>query len=363
MIYQILIDRFNGGWKVPPRNSNEYLGGTLRGITEKLDYIKSLGTTSIWLSPFFRNAAYHGYHTVDYENIDPHFGSWEDLADLIISAHQKEICVIADFVPNHCHISHPFFLDAVNNPQKSKYRDWFYFKNSQSSKCLHFLNYSELVKFNLDNPATKDYFIKVGEHLTNIGIDGFRIDHALGISMAFLKAFRQRMHEINPNTIVFGEVWPFNIQRRYYNTLRFRSFWRKCFCWFWGFNQETIQLDYSDSLDAVLDFEFHRLLLHEVKNGRRLLNNERLKLKLQKHFSHYQSGLQVIPFLDNHDTNRFLFYCNGDDSLLEEGVEMLKESGKEYVIYYGTECRMCNKTTIFDAEPYADILVREPMKW
>ncbi len=364
MIYQILIDRFNGEWTIPPHNANEYLGGNLQGIKEKLDYIKSLGTTYIWLSPFFKNEAYHGYHTTDYEEIDPHFGTWADLADLIASAHQKDIRVIADFVPNHCHIKHPFFQDAINNPTTSKYRKWFFFKDEQSPKCLHFLGYMELAKFNLDNPATRDYFIKVGEKLTSIGIDGFRIDHALGIPMSFLQLFRQKMHQQNPNTIVMGEVWPFNIQRRYFNTLHFRSFWRKCSCWLFGFKQESIQLDYCGSLDAVLDFEFQRLLINEVKAGRRLENNEELHHKLKKHFSRYPSdSFQVIPFIDNHDTNRFLFYCKGNEALLDEALELMKQSGKEFAIYYGTERRMCNHRTIFNAEPFADLIVREPMEW
>ena len=364
MIYQILIDRFNGGWTIPPQNANKFLGGTLLGIKDKLDYIKSLGATYIWLSPFFKNDAYHGYHTTDYEQIDSHFGTWEDLSNLIAAAHQKNIHVIVDIVPNHCHIKHPFFQDAITNPTTSKYRKWFYFKNKKTSECLHFLGYSNLPKFNLENPETKDYFIKVGERLTNIGIDGFRIDHALGIPMTFLRSFRDRMHELNPKTIVIGEVWAYNIQRRYYKTLRFRSFWRKCYYWLFGFNQESIQLDYYGSLDAVLDFEFQRLLLDEIKVGKRLEHNKELNYNLKKHFSRYPSNsFQVIPFIDNHDTNRFLFYCKGDQTLKTEAVGLLEKTGKQFVIYYGTECNMCNDKTIFNNEPYADLLVREPMKW
>ena len=56
MIYQILIDRFNGGWSKAPENTKQFVGGTIQGITDKLDYIHSLGATAIWLSPFFANA-------------------------------------------------------------------------------------------------------------------------------------------------------------------------------------------------------------------------------------------------------------------------------------------------------------------
>lgn len=364
MIYQILIDRFNGGWTAPPKNENAFLGGTLLGIRDKLDYIKSLGATYIWLSPFFKTDAYHGYHITDYEEIDPHFGTWHDLNELINSAHDKGIRVIADFVPNHCHYNHPFFQDAIRNPSTSIYRDWFYFKDKKSSDCLHFCDYPELQKFNLENPTVANYFLKVGEKLSNIGIDGFRIDHALGIPFSFLRLFRNRMHELNPQTIVIGEVWAWNISHRFFYTLRFRSFWKKCYYWMFGFDQEQVQMDYYDSLDAVLDFEFRNILLSEIKEGKRLVNNERLKRKIEKHFSRYSSiDFQVIPFLDNHDTDRFLFNCDGDCSLLKEAEKILKESGKLFSYYYGTECNMNNKSTIFNAEPYADLRVREPMAW
>ena len=364
MIYQILIDRFNGAWTMPPHYSTKYLGGNLLGVREKLDYIKGRGATSILLSPFFQNEAYHGYHITNYEMVDPSFGSTEDLKELIRDAHQRDIRVIADFVPNHCHVRHPFFQDAISNPSSSKYRSWFYFNNNHSADCLHFCDYSDLPKFNLDNPETKDYFIHVGEELIKMGIDGLRIDHALGVPMTFLQELRKRMRELNPKVIILGEVWAYNIQRRYFKTLRFRSFWRKCFYWIFGINQETLQLDYKESLDAVLDFEFQRLLVNEVKAGKRLVGNKKLEQKLKEHFSRYPSeSFQVIPFIDNHDTDRFLFHCNGDKTLLEEALELLKKTGKEYVVYYGTEQGMSNQRTIMNAEPYADLMVREPMDW
>lgn len=370
MIYQILIDRFNGGWTVPPQNANNFLGGNIYGIIDKLDDIKALGATSIWLSPFFKSQAYHGYHITNYELLDFHFAketdlSYEknDLKVLIDSAHKTGIKIIADFVPNHCHYNHPFFQDAINNPKTSKYRDWFYFKSPNSSECLHFLGYNELQKFNLDNPETKNYFINIGEKLSNLGVDGFRIDHVLGIPKHFLKSFKEKMHELNPNTFVFGEVWPYGIQRRYFNTLRFSSIWKQLHYWIFGFNQEAIQLEYSDVLDAVLDFEFLNILLSELKAGRRIKNNEVLQCKLERHFSSYSDSFKTIPFLDNHDTNRFLYYCNGDRTLLEEALELLRQLGKEYVIYYGTERDMCNKESVFNGDPYADLRVREPMSW
>lgn len=370
MIYQILIDRFNGGWSKAPENTIQFVGGTIQGITDKLDYIHSLGATAIWLSPFFANAenGYHGYHTVDYERIDPHFGTWKDLKNLIDTAHGKGMKVIADFVPNHCHIDHPFFQDALKRRKDSPYRNWFYFRSDHSDEYVYFLQYRDLAKFNLDNPATAEYLIQVGEKLTKYGIDAFRIDHAAGIPMSFLRAFRDRMHALNPDTSVFGEVWGFGVARKYFYTLRFKDTWHKLFYYLFGLRQECLQLDYNGVIDGILDFQFRNILISELKAGRRLLNNAHLDRKLKKHFSRYPSrSFRPYLFLDNHDTNRFLFYCHDDKTLLQEAIEVMKhyaqEYGLEYIIYYGTECGMTNTLTIENAEPYADMRVREPMNW
>ena len=95
-IYHLLIDRFNGGWQVPPKSengrmdlNNVFCGGNLQGVIEKLDYIKDLGFTAIMLSPIFKSANYHGYHTLNFEEVDPHFGSWEDYQKLLDQAHDK----------------------------------------------------------------------------------------------------------------------------------------------------------------------------------------------------------------------------------------------------------------------------------
>ena len=77
VIYQVFIDRFNGVRK--ERNSNEFLGGNLRGVTEKLDYLEGLGINVIWLSPFCESLSYHGYHVTDFGKVDPHFGVLDDL--------------------------------------------------------------------------------------------------------------------------------------------------------------------------------------------------------------------------------------------------------------------------------------------
>ena len=175
---------------------------------------------------------------------------------------------------------------------------------------------------------------------------------------------RQEMHACKRDPVVFGEAWPYGVTRRYFSTLFFRSPLRRVFYTLFGIGQDAVQRDYYGVLDGVLDFEFRNILLREIRAGRRLANNRRLRHRLLNHFSFYeQNGLETCLFLDNHDTDRFLFDCGGDKTLLEEAINLMKYSGKPYLIYYGTECGMQNDRTIFHAEPYADLRVRQPMDW
>jgi len=126
VIYHILIDRFAGfkssdNWEKP-----EFLGGTIKGIIEKFDYLQDLGVNTIWISPFYKTSEYHGYHITDFYQVDPHFGTTNDIKKLIKIVHNHDMHIIADFVPNHCSNRHPYFQEAQLN-KNSEYRNWFYF--------------------------------------------------------------------------------------------------------------------------------------------------------------------------------------------------------------------------------------------
>ena len=115
-IYFLLVDRFHDGKDRKPPTTTErssgsgssdqlkdFVGGTLKGIRNQLNYIANLGCTAIWLSPVFENNehAYHGYSIQNYLDIDPHFGTKQDLIDLVEAAHQRDMRVILDVVINH----------------------------------------------------------------------------------------------------------------------------------------------------------------------------------------------------------------------------------------------------------------------
>jgi len=364
-IYHLLIDRFNGGWQTPPASENVFCGGTLRGVTEKLDYIRDLGFTAIMLSPIFRTANYHGYHTLDFEDVDPHFGTWDDYHQLLDQAHAKGLRIICDFVPNHCWYQAPVFRESliVNG---GKHRDWFFFPKENCDEFVSFLGFGDLPKFNLTNPEVVQFMINKAELLARMGVDAFRIDHALGQPHSFLKSLRKSLQAIRSDIVVFGEVWAQGIGPQLAGQLYFKT--QSRLDEFMEqetrpFSQDSLQADYVGTLDGVLDFAYRDILLEEIRAGRGIRGNKTLRGKIADHFASYPEDFKLVLFLDNHDTDRFLFDCNNDVSLLQEALDLTMELPRPFSFLYGTEQLMTISSTIFNAEPYADLRVRNCMDW
>ena len=364
-IYHLLIDRFNGGWQTPPKSENVFCGGNLQGVINKLDYIKELGFNAVMLSPIFKTANYHGYHTLNFDEVDPHYGTWEDYQQLLDLAHDKGMRIICDFVPNHCWYQAPIF-EASLLKNGGKHRDWFWYKNDDSDEFVSFLGFGDLPKFNLTNPEVASFMIETAEKLVRMGVDAFRIDHALGQPHSFLKQFRERMQAVRSDIVVFGEVWAFGIgpqlaSQLYFKTdARLQEFLAQDTK---PFSQDSLQADYVGTLDGVLDFAYRDILLEEIHAGRGIKGNTTLKRKVEEHFAKYPKDFKLILFLDNHDTDRFLFDCHDDVNLLQEALEFTKELSRPFSFLYGTEQQMTNNPSIFNAEPYADLRVRNCMDW
>ena len=364
-IYHIVVDRFNGDFRLK-KDEKGFIGGTIQGIIDRIDYIKGMGFNALLLTPVLKSDAYHGYHTVDYEMIDEHFGSWKDFDELVDALHRNGMKLLCDYVPNHCHINHPFFQSAMNDVD-SPYRDWFYFDNSRKGGFISYQNLPNLPKFNLYNDATSDYLISIAIMFAKKGVDGLRIDHVIGVPFDFLVKLRKKVKEINSNFFLFGEAW-FNSLNDL-SQVEFISTRQKSRAYKGELMQEEIQLNYINYLDGVLDFRFRELLVEEVekittnRSQLRMLGNKDLDMKIQSHFNNYPVDFQLILFLDNHDTNRFLFHCKGDRSLLQECLTLCRYTfDKPFCIYYGTEKGMSNKRNIYN-EPYGDEQVREHMIW
>ena len=364
-IYHLLIDRFNGGWQVPPKSENVFCGGNLQGVIEKLDYIKDLGFNAIMLSPIFKSANYHGYHTLNFEDVDPHFGTWYDYQQLLDLAHGKGLKIICDFVPNHCWYQAPIFEQSFLK-NGGKHRDWFFYPKEGSDEFVSFLGFGDLPKFNLTNPEVVSFMIDKAERLARMGVDAFRIDHALGQPHSFLKKMREKLQEIRNDIVVFGEVWAFGIgpqlsSQLYFKTAdRLNEFLEQDKV---PFSQDDLQADYVGTLDGVLDFAYRDILLKEIRAGRGIRGNETLRSKIKDHFAKYPADFKLVLFLDNHDTDRFMFDCHDDAYLLQEAIDLTMEQSRPFSFLYGTEQLMTNNPTIFNAEPYADLRVRNCMDW
>lgn len=355
-IYQILIDRFSGMDTLI--NKADFLGGNIKGITERLDYILEMGINTIWLSPFLKTNEYHGYHILDYKSVDRHFGTIDDLNYLIKKAHENSLKVITDFVPNHCSVMHPFFIEARQN-RESKYYNWFCFK-SWPDDYLCFLDVKELPKLNLDNHETQDYIIGIAKYWLSYGIDGYRLDHVPGPSHKFLQRFYNEIKHDYPDCVLFGEAWGGGISSRYFETINIRKkFFRRIF----GTSQESLQKEYYGEMDGILDFELNSIIKEAVRKGKGFTLHNEFRYKVARHFSRYPEDYCLVLFLDNHDMNRFLFHCNGNFGLLLEALEFLLKCGKPVVIYYGTEIGMCNTIPLTADILHADLYARDPFDW
>lgn len=119
VVYQIYPRSFN--------DSDNDGFGDIKGITEKLDYLKTLGVDYLWICPFFVSPQNdNGYDVADYRNIDPAFGTMEDLEELIAEGAKRNIYLMFDMVFNHCSTEHEWFKRAMAGEEK--YKNYFYFK-------------------------------------------------------------------------------------------------------------------------------------------------------------------------------------------------------------------------------------------
>ena len=195
------------GYQIYPKSfydSNNDGIGDLNGITEKLDYLKNLGITLIWVCPIFKSPMDdNGYDISDYYDVNPEFGTKEDLEKLIAEAEKRGIKVILDLVINHTSDEHEWFLEALKNPE-SKYRNYYIFKrgenglpptnwrshfggsawekvegeadeNGNEMYYLHLFTKKQ-PDLNWENPEVRKELYKMVNYWLEKGIAGFRVD-------------------------------------------------------------------------------------------------------------------------------------------------------------------------------------------
>jgi len=188
--------------------------GDLAGITEKLDYIESLGVDVLWLMPIYPSPSYHGYDVTDFFAVNPDYGTLKDLQALVDAAHQRGLRVILDFVPSHLSNQNPLFEEAYGNPEAEN-ADWFVFTNKTFTQYAGFADTKEMPRFNHFNPEVIDYLTDAalfwldldGDGDFTDGIDGFRVDNATFPPQEFFVELRQSIKAANPDALLLGETW------------------------------------------------------------------------------------------------------------------------------------------------------------
>ncbi|OKH19909.1 glycoside hydrolase family 13 protein [[Limnothrix rosea] IAM M-220] len=230
VFYQIFPDRFAKAepptpspamqvplepWESPPTLQG-YKGGNLWGVIEKLDYLKDLGITAIYLTPIFQSACNHRYHTHDYYQVDPMLGGNRALKVLLDAAHKRGMKIVLDGVFNHASRGFFFFNDILENGPHSPWLDWFQvtdwpvsaYDGNFPANYVGWVDNRSLPKFNHENPQAREYIMRVGEYWAEFGIDGWRLDVPEQIEVeGFWQEFRDRLKKINPDLYIVGEIW------------------------------------------------------------------------------------------------------------------------------------------------------------
>lgn len=196
--------------------NNDFFGGNLKGISDKLPYLKDMGVGIIYLNPIFMAYSNHRYDTADYKRIDPLLGTEQDFAALCKEAHKLDIKIILDGVFSHTG-SNSVYFDAENvfgngaiSSPDSPYREWYQFED-YPNRYTSWWGIDTLPCVDELNKSYMDYIIysedSVISHWLRLGADGFRLDVADELPDEFIAAMHKKLKEINPDALLLGEVW------------------------------------------------------------------------------------------------------------------------------------------------------------
>lgn len=210
----------------------DFFGGNLKGISAKLDYLKELNVSVIYLNPIFKAWSNHRYDTADYMKIDELLGTEEDFRELCEMAHERGIKIILDGVFSHTGSNSRYFDKlgifgggAYHCPD-SPYRSWYTFEK-YPDVYISWWGIKTLPCTNENDESFKEFIINGNDsvlaHWINAGADGFRLDVADELPDEFIADFRARLKGLNPDSLLIGEVWEdasnkisYGVRRRYF---------------------------------------------------------------------------------------------------------------------------------------------------
>lgn len=322
VIYQIFPDRFYRAEKektigknkilhtdwldTPTFNPNEYgqvlnndfFGGDIKGIIEKLEYLSDLGVTCIYLNPIFKAYSNHRYDTGDYMTIDPLLGDEKDFISLINKANEKGIKIVLDGVFNHTGDDSLYFNKYGNYDQvgayqskDSKYFGWYNFKDYPNDYDAWW-GIKILPAVNENNQGFIDFITGkdgVLEHYTKMGIGGWRLDVVDELPAHFVKSIRRAVKLNNEQAIIIGEVWEDASNKISY-----------------GVRREYFQ---GEELDSVMNYPLKNAILNYVNYN----DVKELRKVIREQIDHYPKSVlhSLMNILSTHDTVRLLTAVGG----------------------------------------------------
>lgn len=334
VVYNIFPDSFAAGKRLAPNGAPPCRGGTVRGVTENLDYIASLGFNCIYLNPIFAARSYHRYDTLDYYRIDPHMGAEDDLRDLVRRAHALGIRVILDGVFNHVSSDHPFFRDVLEKGRASRYYSCFYALPETPRlpaagelpgyTCFSYV--ADMPKTNTADPFLRQYFCDVGAYwVRKFDVDGWRLDVANELDDGFLRAFRASVKAAKSDALIVGEVWE--------NAAHYLG---------------------GDMLDSAMNYDFRRYCRRFF--AEQTVDAETFDTNVSTLLLRYNENalFAQLNLLDSHDVSRFLSLCGGKTERMELAVLLQMTFPGMPCVFYGDEKGLCG-----ESEPE----YRRPMAW
>jgi glycosidase len=368
VLYLIMPDRFANGdptndqlpmrmpYKVDRNDPNARHGGDLKGISDHLDYLHNLGVTAIWLNPVLENdmdgGSYHGYATTNYYRVDPRFGSNDEYVKLIEDTHAKGMKVVMDMIFNHCGSDHPWMKDIPS-------KDWFnnldpYVQTTHVKEVYYDLYASQydtkqmtdgwfvpsMPDLNQRNRHVAKYLIQNSIWwIEYAGVDGIRQDTYPYADYQMMIDWCRAIENEYPNYNIVGEAW--------YNNPVGTAFWQK---------DSKLNNKENTQLKSVMDFRLmglaHSAFFEETGEWGGGLRN------IYEHMTTdyvYPDIYNVLRFLDNHDTDRFLPEMPKNLDSFKQGITFLLTIPGIPQIYYGTELLMNGNKSKSDGDIRKDV--------
>jgi alpha-glucosidase len=294
------------GDKVIPKGpgvSTQFFGGDLKGIEEKLEHLKTLGVTIVYLTPFFESRSNHRYDAASFDYVDPVLGGDEALSSLVAKAHALGMKVMGDLTANHTGSSHEWFVAAHKNPQAKESLYYYFTDNNQ--KYDAWWGFPTLPKLNWNSSELRRLFTKgknsvVGKWLRPpFGLDGWRIDVANmagliredDLNQEIASEIKKTMQEVSEETFLVGEFTADASTRvigdNYQSAMTYSNFTRPIWRWLWNPKEKREE--------------------KQIGVGRKGITATQM-IELHKEFAStfpWHVRLHNLNALDTHDTGRF----------------------------------------------------------